>query len=237
MGKNILIVGASGDIGTAIARQLLEAGHQLLLHYHTNKQIINELCKEHGEAILAIYQADLSNEQDCKRFLKMLEISIDGIVFASGKAYYGLFQETSETTMDEMIQLYVKSPWLITKQLLPKMIFKQTGTILFITSIWGEQGASNEVVYSAVKGAQNSFVKALAKEVAPSGISVNAISPGFIDTKMNGHLCEKERAAIFKEIPQNRAGTPDDIAYMARFLFSDESSYIQGAIIDITGGW
>lgn len=108
---------------------------------------------------------------------------------------------------------------------------------MLITSIWGSVGASNEVMYSSVKGAQNSFVKALAKEVAPSGVSVNAISPGFIETKMNGHLSPVEKDSIMAQIPMNRAGKPEEIAHTVRFLIDEKSNYIQGEIIEINGGW
>ncbi|WP_077300073.1 elongation factor P 5-aminopentanone reductase [Virgibacillus pantothenticus] len=237
MKKTILLVGASGDIGAAIARKLLNQGYQLLLHFHTNKQAIDELCRAYPESILATYQTDLSKNTSCEQFMEALSFAIDGVIFASGRAHYGLFQNTPEQTMDDMLQLHVKSPWLITKHLLPSMITKQEGAIIFITSVWGEQGASNEVVYSAVKGAQNSFVKALAKEVAPSGIAVNAISPGFIETKMNHHLCTADKEATIADIPMNRAGKPEEVAAIVSFLLSGESSYIQGAILDVTGGW
>src|SRR5699024_11753753 len=102
------------------------------------------------------------------------------IVFTSGNVYHVMHQETSETVMDDMISIHVKAPMIISKFLLPAMIKQKHGKIIFITSIWGDVGASNEVVYSTVKGAQNSFVKALAKEVGASGISVNGVSPGFI---------------------------------------------------------
>src|SRR5699024_4869550 len=123
------------------------------------------------------------------------------------------------------------------RHLLPSMIQKKAGKIVFITSIWGDVGASHEVVYSAVKGAQNIFVKALAKEVAPSGISINAVSPGFIDTKMNRHLIMKEIETIISEIPMNRAGSSSEIAYTVSFLLDNISSYIQGEIIGVYGGW
>src|SRR5690625_4814641 len=117
------------------------------------------------------------------------------------------------------------------------MIRKQRGKIIFITSIWGNIGASNEVIYSSVKGAQNSFVKALAKEVGPSGISVNAVSPGFIDTKMNRHIMEEELEDIIAHIPLNRPGLASDVAHTVRFLMDEKSDYIQGEIVNITGGW
>src|SRR5699024_12742680 len=104
------------------------------------------------------------------------------------------------------------------------MIKKNHGMIIFITSIWGDVGASNEVVYSTVKGAQHSFVKALAKEVGSSGISVNGVSPGFIDTKMNQHLSSEEREMILAEIPFNRAGKTSEVADLISFLLNNERS-------------
>src|SRR5699024_4133453 len=143
----------------------------------------------------------------------------------------------TEEMMDYMLSLHVKAPWKITQHFLQPMIRKQYGKIIFITSIWGEVGASNEVVYSSVKGAQNSFVKALAKEVGPSGVLVNGISPGFINTKMNRHLTEEDISNIVSEIPLNRIGLPKDVANAVSFLMSEKASYIQGDIIKVTGGW
>ncbi|WP_164668935.1 elongation factor P 5-aminopentanone reductase [Virgibacillus doumboii] len=238
MGKNVLLVGASGDIGSAIAESLAKEGYRLILHYNKNKQAIDESrLNLHEEAILSEIQADLSQEREVERLLHSLVFPVDAVIFASGKAHYGIFQDTEKNIMDEMIALHVQAPWLITKYLLPGMIQQKKGKIIFITSIWGESGSSNEVIYSSVKGAQNSFVKALAKELAPSGISVNAVSPGFIDTKMNQHLLPDEKEMITKDIPINRVGTVDDVAHTVCFLMSEKSSYIQGEIINVTGGW
>ncbi|RDW17777.1 elongation factor P 5-aminopentanone reductase [Oceanobacillus chungangensis] len=238
MGKNVLIIGASGEIGISIAERLAEDGHQLILHYNKNEEIISDLRKKlNNNSILTAIHADLSNELEIEIFLKKLVFSVDMIVFASGRAQYGVFHETSNATMDEMLTLHVKAPWLITKALLPSMLHKKYGKIILISSIWGDVGASYEVIYSTVKGAQNSFVKALAKEVAPSGISVNAVSPGFIETKMNQHLSEEEKEILISEIPMNRAGKPDEIAHVVSFLLDDKSSYIQGEIIRVTGAW
>ncbi|MUK89847.1 SDR family oxidoreductase [Ornithinibacillus sp. L9] len=238
MGTNILIIGASGDIGSAIAVRLGNEGYKLILHYNRNRENINKIKgKLDNECVLGEIKADLSKDEEVKRLLTELVFPVDGIIFASGNAYYGLFQDTTEEKMDEMLTIHVKSPWMITKHLLNSMIQRKYGKILFITSIWGDVGASNEVVYSTVKGAQNSFVKALAKETGPSGISVNAISPGFIDTKMNEHFNEDEKAMIVSEIPLNRVGMPNDIANAVSFLMGDQSSYIQGEIIRINGGW
>lgn len=238
MGNNVLIIGASGEIGNAIARTLANEGYQLILHYHTNKQAITLLHDQMPtEQLLLDIQADLTAENGVEALLNQLVFPVDAIVFASGTAYYGLFQYVTQVDMDRMLALHVKAPWLITKQLLPQMISRQAGTIIFITSIWAREGASREVMYSSVKGAQNSFVKALAKEVAPSGISVNAVSPGYIDTKMNDHLSKGEKEIVFDQIPAGRAGKPEEIAHVVQFLFDERSAYIQGEIIEVNGGW
>lgn len=238
MGKNILIIGASGDIGMAISERLANDGHQLVLHYHQSKDKIDSFRSRFDKAtILSVLQADLRNESDVNHFLEELVFPVDYIIFASGNAHFGLFQDTSESIMDDMLSLHVKAPWRITKKLLPSMIRNKYGKVIFITSIWGDIGASYEVVYSAVKGAQNSFVKALAKEVSPSGVSVNAISPGYIETKMNDHLLEDEKKALIADIPMNRAGLPAEIAHAVLFLLDDQSNYIQGEVLNINGAW
>lgn len=237
-GKNVLILGASGDIGAEIARVLAVEGYSLLLHYHTNKTAVEEIVRSVDEAaILQVIQADLTSKEACGKLLTDIAYAVHAVIIVSGRAQFGLFQDIAEVEMDKMISLHVKSPWMIVQHFLPEMIQRQAGNILFITSKWGMEGSSNEVIYSAVKGSQNSFVKALAKEVGPSGIAVNAISPGFIDTKMNEHLQAAERDEILARIPMNRAGSPSDVAHMVQFLMDEKANYIQGEIISITGGW
>lgn len=238
MGRNILIIGASGGIGDAITHTLANNGDQLMLHYHTNKQAMTRLYDQlPPDQLLLEIQADLTTGEGIEALLNQLVFPVDAIVFASGTAYYGLFQYAAPDDMDRMLSLHVKAPWLITKRLLPQMITRQAGAIIFITSIWGREGASHEVMYSSVKGAQNSFVKALAKEIAPSGVSVNAISPGYIDTKMNDDLSAEEKAGVIDQIPAGRAGKPEEIAHIVQFLLDEKSAYIQGEIIEVNGGW
>ncbi|UJL47991.1 SDR family oxidoreductase [Virgibacillus sp. NKC19-16] len=238
MEGNVLIIGASGDIGVAIAERLANDGYQLLLHYNKNRKKIDEFSEKlDKECLLTVIQADLKNDIMIKEFLNKLVFPVDYIIFAGGAAHFGLFQDITEQIMNDMLTLHVKAPWMITHHLLPAMIQQKSGKIIFITSLWGDIGASNEVVYSSVKGAQNSFVKALAKEVAPSEVSVNAISPGYIETKMNNYLGEDEKAALIAEIPINRAGLPSEIAHTVSFLLDKQSNYIQGEIINVNGAW
>ena len=232
---NVLILGASGDIGSAISQQLAEDGYSLLLHYNRNRQAMETLVKKiNEEQILQIIQADLTLSSAVHKLCDEVVFPVDAIIYVSGMAHFGLFHDTTEAEMDAMLHLHVKAPWLVTKYFLPEMLKKQKGNIIFITSIWGDVGASNEVIYSSVKGAQNSFIKALAKEVGPSGISVNAVSPGFIDTKMNEHV---EKELIISQIPLHRAGMTSEVAHTVSFLMDEKSNYIQGEIINIAGGW
>lgn len=238
MGKRTLIIGASGEIGKSISENLLREGHLLHLHYHSNVDSITEIQQgPYSNQIIDIYQADLRNKEGLQAFLEVLPSDVDHIVFASGNAEYGLFQDLDDLSMEQLIHLHVTSPWKITKFILPNMVRKKMGHILFITSIWGEVGASCEVAYSAVKGSQNTFIKALAKEVAPSGVYVNGVSPGLIATKMNAHLTNEDYRMIEDDIPMQRSGRADEVANVVTFLLSDKASYINGEIIRVNGAW
>ncbi|WP_200816491.1 elongation factor P 5-aminopentanone reductase [Salirhabdus sp. Marseille-P4669] len=236
--KICLITGASGDIGEAITKAVLHDGWQVILHCNQNIAKVREMTKHFPEeSVLSIIQSDLSSEAGIQLLLDSLAFSVDAFVHASGTALYGLFQETSDQQMHDMFYLHVYAPWKISKEILPNMVRKQQGHIVVISSIWGEVGASNEVIYSSVKGAQNSFVKALSKEVAFSNINVNAVSPGFINTKMNGHLSGSERDELLDSIPAGRAGAPEDVAELVSFLISSKASYINGQVVSVNGGW
>lgn len=238
MGKNVLIIGASGDIGSAIASQLAKDGYQLLLHYHKNQTSLNTLMQEiEVEQILQVIQADLSREEGIHRLLESIHFHIDSIIFANGNSKLGLFQDLHETDMQDMMTLHLKAPMMITKKMLPSFIRKRAGKIIFITSIWGEVGASNEVLYSTLKGAQNSFVKSLGKEMADTGITVNAVSPGFIDTKMNTTFTLEEKQEIYSSIPLKRAGLPSEVAATVVHLLKAQTSYLNGQILQVNGGW
>ncbi|HLR65250.1 MAG TPA: SDR family oxidoreductase [Pseudogracilibacillus sp.] len=238
--RNILVIGASGDIGKAIVKQMAEADDHasFILHYNQNKGAIHECVQSlRDDAVLQVIQADLTTQEGAASLIEQIHFPVHAVIFVSGMAYHGLFQEMEEDVMDKMMHLHVKAPWLITQHVLGHMIKEQAGKIIFITSIWGSTGASNEVIYSAVKGAQNSFVKALGKELAPNGIRVNAVSPGFIETKMNDTIEDEDKKQIMTDIPAQRAGLPEEVAHAVQFLLDDRSNYIVGEIIQVSGGW
>lgn len=139
--------------------------------------------------------------------------------------------------MQTLWQVHMQTPMLILQQLAAKLRTHSVSYVIFIGSIWGTAGAAGEVVYSAVKGAQHSFVKAYAQEVAYNGIRVNALAPGFIATKMNSHIDELERKQIISEIPLQQLGTVEDVARLCAFYVSGQADYVTGQIIHLNGGW
>jgi 3-oxoacyl-[acyl-carrier protein] reductase len=239
MTKYALITGASGGIGGSIAEKLARSGYSLYLHYNKNEEKINNLKKKLAQYPVQIetIQADLSNPLGASYLIDMVNNEVDTIVHNCGKSIYGLVTDLDIQTIQQQIQLQLTSPILITKSLLPAMISRKQGHIIFITSIWGQTGASCEVLYSSLKGAQNTFVKALAKEVAPSGIMVNGIAPGAIQTNMLNQFTQEEVQQLKDDIPLGRFGTPTEIAETVSFLISDKASYITGQILAVNGGW
>ncbi|MBF1010838.1 MAG: SDR family oxidoreductase, partial [Lachnoanaerobaculum sp.] len=181
---------------------------------------------------------DVTNEDSVKEFISDSAKAIgktDILINNAGISYIGLLQDMSLEDWNKVLNTNLTSAFLMSKYVIPEMLKKQSGHIINISSVWGNIGASMEVAYSASKGGINSFTKALAKELAPSNISVNSISPGFIDTDMNKVFEKDELDAIFEEIPMGRAGSPSEVAKLIyKIAMSD---YITGQVITIDGGW
>lgn len=238
MHKYVLITGASGGIGQAVAYHLAEKGYQLYLHYNQNeesiKELLNKLSPFKGEYIPI--HADLAEPEGYLKVSSQI-FSLDAIVHCGGMGQYGLLMDLKLDEAMALMNVHVLSLLMLTKELLPKLISKKSGNIVVITSIWGQTGAACEVAYSAAKGAQISFVKALSKEVALNGIRVNAIAPGAIETPMMAGFTEEETERIAFEIPMGRLGQAEEIAKGTAFLLSDDSSYITGQVLAINGGW
>lgn len=239
MTKYALITGASGGIGSAIAKKLAVQGYFLYLHFHQNEEALTNLKEILSHHDIGIYcvQADLSSRKGVQHLLTQIHHTIDLLVLNSGNSFHGLVTDMEDVMIDEMVNLHITSPFQLTKNLIPQMVTKKAGNIIVISSIWGLVGASCEVLYSMVKGGQNAFVKALAKELAPSKIRVNAIAPGAIRTPMMTQFSWEELENLQEEIPMGRLGTPEEIANTVSFLASGDSSYITGQVISVNGGW
>ncbi|MGG1630629.1 elongation factor P 5-aminopentanone reductase [Rossellomorea sp. NRS-1567] len=235
--KYALITGASGGIGSSTALSLAEEGWNLYLHYHSNEKAITELLlkiEKFGVEAIPI-RANLALPREVGSLVNSI-FQLDAIIYSSGNSSWGMFQDQTEEEVDYLINVHVKSPLLLIQKLLPKLI-ERKGSIVMVSSIWGQIGAACEVVYSTVKGAQLAFVKSLSKELALSGVRINAIAPGAVDTSMMSSFSEGELEAIREEIPMGRLAQADEIADSIQFLTSAKASYITGQTISINGGW
>lgn len=237
MAKWALVTGASGGIGGAIAKSLAVDGFNLYLHYHQNFEAVNKLAAELNNVNCEFIRADLSSRSGIYDLVEKISHPIDVLILNAGTSYNGLVTDMSDHEAQDMVQLHITSPYLLTKYLIPSMVKNKHGKIIVISSIWGLVGASCEVLYSMVKGGQNTFVKALAKELAPSGINVNGIAPGPIETRMMSVFSKEDKEAILNDIPMGRFGTPEEVAHTVSFLISEKAGYINGQIISINGAW
>lgn len=238
--KVVLITGASGDIGSAIAKKLSTPQTIVLLTYNSNKSAVLNIQKQlPNNCESEIYACNLTQantvEKMVEYFIKKYK-TIDVLVNCAGVSLLQQIQDTTEHDFNRVFNSNVKSTIFTTKCVSRHMISNKFGKIINISSVWGLVGASVESVYSASKGAINSLTLALAKELAPSGITVNCICPGFIWGKMNSCFSKEEVEEIANNIPLNRVGTPTDVANLVEFLCSENASYITGQIIAVDGG-
>jgi len=238
----VLVTGASRGIGAAIAKRFAMAGMNVVVHYRHSHEQANEVarsCLKYGVRVLTI-SADLRSRENIRRMQEKLELhdmQPDILVNNAGISHYGMLADMSDEEFDEVISTNLKAVFLCSQTFMPYMIRQQYGRIINVSSIWGMTGASCEVLYSASKGGVNAFTKALAKELAPSGVTVNAIAPGAVRTEMIAHLQQDELQMLEEDIPAGRIAEPDEIASMVYFLSLPESGYMTGQIVSPNGGW
>jgi len=233
--KNVLITGGSRGIGAAAVREFSKAGCRVFFTYRSSHEEAERLEAECGAKAI---RADMESVFDCKKAAEEVNFcgGADILILNAGISGFSLFQDISESEWDRMFNINTKAPFVFTKAALPSMINKKSGSIIFVSSVWGISGASCEAHYAASKAALIGLTKSLAKELAPSGINVNCIAPGVIDTDMNGRLCEKEREELKAQIPKGRYGRAEEIAQIMLFLSSQKASYITGQTINADGG-
>ena len=240
--KTALITGASRGIGFSIAEKLASEGYRLFIVGRHQATIHDAALRlEHRfEVPVTPFTAD-AGDFTAAQALSSLVLreagTPDVLVNNAGISYVGLLQDMTEEDFDRVLTTNLKSVFNYCKVFLPGMIRRHAGSIINISSVWGEAGASMEVVYSASKGGVNAFTKALAREVAPSGIRVNAIACGVIDTQMNAHLSSEEKTDLEHQIGLERFGTPAEVAEVASFLASDKASYLTGQILTLDGSF
>lgn len=238
MNKTALITGASRGIGRAIACELAKQGYDLILTCITNINLLqalaDELTGKYPISCRAI-QANAGNYEDIRAIFQEIDC-LDVLVNNAGISYVGLLSHMTPEEWHHVMHTNLDSCFYTAKFAIPLMLKKHSGKIINISSVWGNVGASMEVAYSASKGGVNSFTKALAKELAPSGIQVNAIACGIIDTDMNKCFSEEDLEAVRAEIPADRLGTANEVAALVAQL-TEAPPYLTGQIITIDGGW
>jgi len=233
MQKKALVTGGARGIGAAICRTLAADGWDVVVHYHRSEQEAHALAAEIGGVSICTDLRDL--EQIRRMFEAVGEVAL--LVNNAGIADYGLFTDLTPERQREVFAVNVDAVFLCTQCALPAMLQAKQGVILNISSIWGMVGASCEVAYSASKAAVIGFTKALAKELAPSGIRVNCVAPGVIETEMLGGFSDADLDALREETPLGILGAPSDVSQLVAFLASERARFLTGQVISPNGGF
>ncbi len=241
MKKTAFVTGGAKGIGAAVVKKLCEDGFQVAVNYRTSEQRALALC---SELALSGYEAfpvkcDVSDASEVKKAVEYIAEktgSIDVLVNNSGISLWGLFDTTTDSQWNEVIGTNLTGTFNCCREVLPYMLKNKYGRIINISSVWGQTGASCEAVYSASKSGIIGLTKALAKEYALSGITVNCISPGVIDTDMMNRFSNEEKKDICEDIPMGRMGTPEETAFAVSFFADENASYITGQVLGVNGG-
>ncbi|PYG89778.1 3-oxoacyl-[acyl-carrier protein] reductase [Ruminiclostridium sufflavum DSM 19573] len=242
MNKTVLVTGASRGIGYETAKLFAKGGYNVALNYNQSKKsteaLVNELAKAGHRAMLV--QADVACREQVVSMIDSVNKrfgEIDVLVNNAGMAKQALFTDISLQEWDRMFDVNVKGMFLCCQGVLPAMIRNKSGKIINISSVWGMTGASCEVLYSSTKAAVIGMTKALAKELGPSGIQVNCVAPGVIDTDMNSDLDENAFEDLKEQTPLGTIGKCIDVAEVIAFLASEKAGFITGQVISPNGGF
>jgi 3-oxoacyl-[acyl-carrier protein] reductase len=236
--KTALITGGSGGIGSGICRLFAANGYNVIINYNKSGEKALSLAAELGANALVV-RADVGNRHEVNAMVAEARKrfgGVDTLINNAGTALIKLFTDVTEAEWEAMLNVHLTGMFNVTQAVLPDMINRKRGKIINISSIWGVSGASCEVAYSAVKAGMIGFTKALAKETGPSGITVNAIAPGVIDTPMNENISKEDLEEIINATPLIRLGSPRDVAETALFLASEKADFITGQVISPNGG-
>lgn len=233
------VSGANGDIGSAIVEQLALEGTYVAALTYRRKERIARLAERFAH--VQPFVVDVRDRQSVEEAYRAITLTWGQpsiLVHAAGRGRWGLFLDEKESDLEEMMRLHVHGAFHLTQVSLPSMLRERKGRIIYLSSIWGETGAACEVLYSMAKGSLNAMTKALAKEVASTGITVNAVAPGAVAGEMlEKQVNSEEKAALRDEIPMGRFAEPKEIAHLVTYLCRPEAEYITGQIMHINGGW
>lgn len=229
--KRVLITGGSRGIGAAVARLFAENGYEVIINYNKSAEKAKALADELGATAIC---ADVSDPLAVKEMFKAAG-NIDVLVNNAGISGFYMLDAMSDDEWNKMINVNLSSVFYCCREVLPQMLHRKSGAIVNVSSMWGQCGASCEVAYSAAKAGVIGFTKALAKEVGPSGIRVNCVAPGAIDTDMNKVLGQEALAEICDETPLGRLGTAEEVAE-AIFYLADKASFVTGQVLSPNGG-
>ena len=230
--KKALVTGGCGGIGEAVCKKLANDGYTVYVNYAHSKDKAEKIASEIGGEAICF---DVSDREAVQSALKDIGF-VDLLVNNAGISEIELFTSISSEKADDILNINLKGAMNCARAVLHEMIKAKNGNIINISSMWGQCGASCEVDYSASKAGIIGFTKAIAKEVAPSGIRVNCIAPGFIMTEMNKRFSAEELEMIREDIPLGIFGTPDHVAEAVSFMASDRSEYITGQVLAVNGG-
>ncbi len=239
--KTVLITGGSGGIGKATVAAFGREGYNVAINYYTNLEGAKEASKlVTGGGEFGIYNCDVGEMKEVLSMKEQIEKelgTVDVLVCNSGIEYFGLFHLAKEEETERLYKTNLFGALNCARAFLPPMINQKNGSIIMNASICGEMGFSCEVDYSVTKAGLIGLTKALSREVAPSGVRVNCVSPGFIATPMTAHFSEEALCSIREEVPMGRIGVPEDISEAILYLASDKASYITGTVLSVNGGW
>lgn len=239
--KVVFVTGASRGIGKAIAVKFAKKGYDLVINCaHREAELLQTQKEILGYQVSCLaFVGDMGDPDICEELFQKIRKQygrLDVLVNNAGISYIGLLQDMKSTDWDRIVRTNLTSVFNTCRLAIPMMLTTHSGKIVNISSVWGNVGASCEVAYSATKGGINAFTKALAKELAPSNIQVNAVACGAIDTEMNRWMEEDELLDLVEEIPTGRLGSAEEVADLVYHL-GYKNAYLTGQVIGLDGGW
>lgn len=239
--KRAIVFGASGDMGARIAQDMAAQGWSLYLHYSRQKKRVVELAKQlqrqyNGQDFFVSRLDFLASDQELTAFVEQL-FPVNAVIFAQGVTDYHLLIDQSLTAIGQVMRVNLETPIKLTKLLEPQLLRYPHARIIYLGSVYGANGSALEAAYSASKAGISRFAQAAGREVAASGLTLNVIAPGAIDTQMNAQFSPAVKKEIQSEIPAARWGQSDDISFWVENLLNEKSDYLTGQSLYVTGGW